>query len=345
MKAQILAKYDLKCPLTAVMAFGNKQAVCLSNWGRSIFTLFDGVTCHTNFNDKKAILAGYGDKHKSRPDHWPPNEEEFEYFFPKSENQGAIFAYKQGFGIVYNDSVYLCSDIKDPLTCLPISNTLAPHSKHSHLTHNPLLASYIADTNQVIVVLSDYHCPQIGRTIGKLTIKEDSAIWDSQVFEVDFHKLEFVAKPLWKVFNLVEEVLEGSGKEPQIGSILAINDQEILVNAVRSRMLQDISNYSYSALGLLQAKGNMDLIKVLPIGRTLFSSDKENLLINIERGEENSKLLFCNTKGESLNTLILTQEMLNPIGSFDMVFDKKGDELWIVDTYSGYVNHYQLTMD
>ncbi len=345
MKAKILAKYGLKSPLTAVMALGNKQAVCLSNWGRSVFTFSNGETHHINFNDEKAILAGYADKHKSRPEHWPPNEEEFEYFFPKSENQGAIFAYKQGFGIVYTDTVYLCSHIKEPITHIPISKPLLPHPEHSHLIREPLLASYIADTNQVIVILSDYHCPQVGRTIGKLAIKKNNAVWGSQISEVDFHKLEFAAKPFWKLFNFVEQVTTGSDKEPQIGSIFAISDQEILVNAVRARMLQDINNYAYSALGVIQTKGNMDLIKVLPIGRALFTSDKENLLINAEREEESSKLLFCNKQGDLLNTLILTQEMLDPIKTFDIIFDKTGDELWIVDTYSGYVNHYQLIMN
>jgi hypothetical protein len=191
MQAQILAQYSLNGPLTHVVALGGGRAVCLSNWGRSAFVFSSDTIRHIHLNEKQELI-NYGAIRQRRgwPDHWPPDQEGGEFFFPSGHDHSALFAYEQGFGAVYDNAVYLCRDIESSITYLPITKLLPPHHKHSHFSRSPVVASYILNSHQLTLALSEYHCAAHGKMIGKLNIEADSAAWDDQLYDLDFQELE-----------------------------------------------------------------------------------------------------------------------------------------------------------
>lgn len=337
MQAQFIAQYSLNGPLTHLVALPDGRAVCLSNWGRSVWTLADSASVHVNLNDSRDLI-NYGAirQHRGWPDHWPANEEEGEFFFSSKHDCGALFNYQHNFGIAYDNAVYLWDNTVKSLSYLPITKLLPPHPQWSHFLRNPLVASYIPDSHEIAVILSEYATGN-GKVYGKITLEEGSAFWNDQLYDLDFQMIESNVKYDPR-FNESKSMFE-----QEIGSILAVGGQELLVNSVKGYTLIGSPEFcAYSALGKINTSPNVELLQAFPIGRALFASDRQTLLLRVLPPNDTPQLLFYNLQGVCRDTLLLTEEIIGKVTPFSMIFDKVSDDLWLADTFSGHVTHCRL---
>jgi hypothetical protein len=337
MQAQIIAQYSLNGPLTHIVALPDSGAVCLSNWGRSVFILFEGAVQHIHLNAGQPLI-NYGVIRQRRgwPSRWPPNEENGEFFFPSKHDCGALFNYHQSFGVAYDNALYLWDNIQKSASYLPITKLLPPHPQWSHFLRHPLQASYIADNHQIVTILSEY-ATHIGNAVGRMTIEENSAFWNDELYDIDFQEVETQISYDPR-FNQSKTMYE-----QQIGSILAVDDQQLLVNAVKGYMLVGSPEFcAYNVLGQLNTSSRLELLKHLPVGRSIFASDRQTLLVRVLPPNNTPQLLFCDLNGACHNSLLLTEQVIGNGTPFNMIYDKLNDDLWLADTFNGHITHCQL---
>lgn len=323
-KATLTHEYTVGRTPGDILALPNGVAIILSGRHRYVYVLEGGQSHEVPLSDPGA------------PEHSLDVEN---HIF----HQGALFAYGQGFGAIYADTVYLW---KTPTPGPPTSTrrmerpTLPPLKRASLWTTRkgetlwieqprrphylaPLAASAAPGEPRIVALLNAEGALYAGRYLAWLRLTETTATWEDYPHQLSFDDFATVARPQYE-YSRDEHLY------PAIIDVLALSATSVRVHSVGKPRRYAVYGMDFSALAEVDDRWTSRPVATLDRGFGRFSADRRWLLLQGLRGKP--RLSIYTADGQSRRRNLLDDNILGHVREHFYEWTCWGETLWLTDT-------------
>jgi hypothetical protein len=325
--ATLTREYAVTCEPGDILALPHEGAILLSRWDRSLYVLQDGQIHEVPLTDPMAS------KHSLAVDN-------------HTFHQGALFPYRDGFGALFADTIYLweIAAPRQPDLTLHMDRPTVPPERiaspwpsrtgetiwidrpHQPQRLAPLAASAVPDQPEstIVALLNGPGALYEGRYLARLSLTDGAAVWEDRPHDLAYDDFAALVRPAYEYprdERLFSEIID----------LLSLSATTVRVHSVGKPKRYAAYGMDFSALADVDGQWTSTPIATLDRGFGTFSTDRRWLLLQGLRGKP--RIRFYTVDGHAGGRLNLGDNVMGHVQNVLLRVDLSGETLWLTDTY------------